>query len=281
MITTSSCHFEQRHISTTWRVLLTLVVFIVFGSTGNTAFAYQGGGQEQETRLVQNIKKTKPSVVGIAILTPLEANAPKIIGTGFVVGDGKHIVTNYHVVSKDLDPKKIQHYVALSGSGQNPQVHKMTVLAIDPVHDLAILTIDKALPSLSLANDGLVDDGSSVFFTGFPIGAVLGLYPATHTGLVAATTPDINPANNANELTVEMLKRLKKPFMIYQLDATAYPGNSGSPLLSLYSNEVIGIINKVFVKEGKEAALTNPSGITYAIPVRELRKLAKTVDLAL
>jgi S1-C subfamily serine protease len=223
-------------------------------------FSPSSNAQQHNQILVENIKKTKPSIVGIAILTPIEAKAPQILGTGFVVGDGKHIV---------------------SGTGNRPKSHKMTLIASDPVHDLAILSIEEVLPSLSIANDDLLDDGTSIFFTGFPIGAVLGLYPATHQGIIAAVTPDINPASNANELTVKMLKRLKKPFTIYQLDATAYPGNSGSPMLSTYTNEVVGIINKVFVSEGKEAALSHPSGISYAIPVRELRKLAKSVDLTL
>lgn len=78
-----------------------------------------------------------------------------------------------------------------------------------------------------------------------------------------------------------MLNRLKTPFFIYQLDATAYPGNSGSPVFNSNNNEVIGIINKVFVSSGKEAALTNPSGISYAVPVQQLRKLAKLNDIAL
>jgi serine protease Do len=78
-----------------------------------------------------------------------------------------------------------------------------------------------------------------------------------------------------------MLDRLKTPFLVYQLDATAYPGNSGSPVFASNSNDVIAIINKVFVSQGKEAALTNPSGISYAIPIRDLRKLAKGNDIAL
>jgi S1-C subfamily serine protease len=198
-----------------------------------------------------------------------------------VVGNGKYIVTNYHVVSKELDIRIVQNFVALSGSGPSPTIHKMEIVAIDPVHDIAILSIDKTLPALKLANDNLVDAGTSVFFTGFPIGAVLGLYPATHQGIIAAITPDVNPARNANQLTLQMLERLKTPFMVYQLDATAYPGNSGSPVFNRNNNEVVAIINKVFVSEGKESALTNPSGISYAIPVRDLRKLAKGNDIAL
>jgi len=83
------------------------------------------------------------------------------------------------------------------------------------------------------------------------------------------------------QLTLQMLERLKTPFLVYQLDATAYPGNSGSPVFNRNNNEVVAIINKVFVSEGKESALTNPSGISYAIPVRDLRKLAKGNDIAL
>jgi S1-C subfamily serine protease len=63
--------------------------------------------------------------------------------------------------------------------------------------------------------------------------------------------------------------------MIYQLDITAYPGNSGSPLYSAENGEVLGILNKVFVKESKETVLEKPSGISYAIPIKYLVELAK------
>ena len=60
---------------------------------------------------------------------------------------------------------------------------------------------------------------------------------------------------------------------MYQLDATAYPGNSGSPVFDTESNDVIAVINKVFVKSKKENVLSDPSGITYAIQVRYVREL--------
>lgn len=243
--------------------------------------AFQNVSALEQHSLVDSIKEIKPSIVAIGMHTPIEAKAPQILGTGFVIGNGKYIATNYHVVSKEIDPTIVQYYAAMAGTGPNPKVFKMEIVAIDPVHDIAILSINSTLPALKLARDRLVDEGLSIFFTGFPIGAVLGLYPATHQGIVAAIAPDINPARNADQLTVQMLSRLKKPFFIYQLDATAYPGNSGSPVFDKRTNEVIAIINKVLVLEGKEAALSNPSGISYAIPVRELRKLGKTVDLEL
>jgi len=62
-------------------------------------------------------------------------------------------------------------------------------------------------------------------------------------------------------------------FDIYQLDGTAYPGNSGGPLLDSDSGQVLGIVNMVLVKNSRESLLSSPSGISYAIPVRYLRAL--------
>ena len=76
-----------------------------------------------------------------------------------------------------------------------------------------------------------------------------------------------------------MIKRLEGKFTIYQLDITAYPGNSGSPLYNAENGEVLGILNKVFVKESKETVLEKPSGISYAVSIKYLIQLAKQKGL--
>ncbi|HTS52679.1 MAG TPA: S1C family serine protease, partial [Burkholderiales bacterium] len=115
-------------------------------------------------------------------------------------------------------------------------------------------------------------------FTGFPIGAVLGLIPATHRGMVAALTPIAIPTGNSRELEARAIKRLStSPYPVIQLDGTAYPGNSGSPLYDPDTGEVVGIINMVFVKGSRETALTQPSGITYAIPAEPLKQLLQSI----
>jgi S1-C subfamily serine protease len=65
----------------------------------------------------------------------------------------------------------------------------------------------------------------------------------------------------------------QSPFNLFQLDATAYPGNSGSPVFDPDSGVVMAIINMGLVKGGKENAITNPSGITYAVPVQFIHAL--------
>ncbi|MFT2090422.1 S1 family peptidase [Paraglaciecola sp. 2405UD69-4] len=225
------------------------------------------------------VTKVKPSIVGVGLYDPLGVQPHKLMGSGFVFGDGSLVATNYHVVSIELDPTKVQHLIVFSGIGRKPNIYKVEVVATDPAHDLAILKLPKPLTPIALADEKYAPDGTEILLTGFPIGAVLGLYPATHKGMIAATTPDVIPSVNSQVLSTRILKRLDEQFLIYQLDITAYPGNSGSPIYDVDSGEVLGILNKVFIKESKEAVLEKPSGISYAIPIKYLLELAVSKGL--
>jgi S1-C subfamily serine protease len=82
------------------------------------------------------------------------------------------------------------------------------------------------------------------------------------------------PSLNSKKLDPRQIAQLQRSaFDIFQLDATAYPGNSGSPLYDPATGKVLGVINAVFVKGLKESAITNPSGITYAVPVKYVHAL--------
>ena len=111
--------------------------------------------------------------------------------------------------------------------------------------------------------------------TGFPIGAALGPFAATHRGMIAAIAPIAIPQSRSADLDPKVIRRLTTgAFNIFQLDATAYPGNSGSPdLRPGHPATVLGIVNMVLVKGTKEAALSQPSGITYAVPSKYLVEL--------
>ena len=77
---------------------------------------------------------------------------------------------------------------------------------------------------------------------------------------------------------VIVCRHLSEPWDIFQIDATAYPGNSGSPVYRVSTGKVIGVVNKVFVKGKKEHALTAPTGITYAIPADFIKTLGKSIQ---
>lgn len=223
--------------------------------------------------LVETIPTVKKSIVAIAIYNPVSAPRLRLIGTGFVVGQGNVIATNNHVVMKSLDAAVKERYVVLSGSGSEPKVHEIQATSTSPRFDLALLKINETLPALPLAQKNYVPEGSALAFTGFPITDVLGLYPATHVAYLSAVTPIAIPAPTSEAISAQTIRQLRDPFMIYQLDATAYPGNSGSPLYDQASGQVVGIINMVFVKSSREAVLSDPSGISYAIPVKHLHDL--------
>jgi len=228
----------------------------------------------QANDLVETIKKIKPAIVGVGTINPLARPNTRLLGTGFAVTDGLHIITNRHVLPNEYQDK--EQLVVFIGSGKKPAYRMATVISKSALYDIAILKIAGApLPTFTLAGDKLIDEGSAIAFTGFPIGAILGLYPVTHQGIISSLTPIVTPASSSSLLKVTHIKRLRNPFLVYQLDATAYPGNSGSPIYDKKTGVVYGVLNQVFVKESKESVLEKPSGISYAIPVKYINKLLK------
>lgn len=224
--------------------------------------------------LPETIKKVKPAVVGVGVFTPTGRPQNSLNGSGFVIGNGEYIVTNHHVVPEELDDELLQEIVIFSGSGKDAVVHKTTLVDSSAKYDLAILKLKQGkLPAFTLADDNYIDEGRAIAFTGFPIGSVLGLYPVTHRGIIASVTPTVTPVIDAKQMNIATLRRLRDPYLVYQLDATAYPGNSGSALYDTETGEAVGVINKVFVQKTKEGVITNPSGITYAIPIKHVKEL--------
>ena len=227
------------------------------------------------TEMSDTIEQVKPSVVVVGTYKKTDSPQFAMRGTGFVIASGNLIATNAHVVPDSSDPDAPALVIqSRNGSGET-QVRRAQVVNKDREHDLAVLRIDgPALPALKLRNSESVREGQPVGFTGFPIGGALGFSPVTHRGMVSSITPIAQPATNARQVNEKLVRQLKSgPFNIFQLDATAYPGNSGSPVFDASSGEVIGIINMVFIKGSKEAALSQPSGIAYAIPANYLRDL--------
>jgi S1-C subfamily serine protease len=222
------------------------------------------------------VPQLRPSVVAIGTVQRTRSPQFRLLGTGFAVGDGSTVATNSHVVPVVLDVENMEELVVITfPKTGDPQPRKASKLRNDPDHDLALLKIEgPSLPAVKLGAAANVREGQEIAFTGFPIVGVLGLTPATHRGIVSAITPIVIPQASAGQLNAQAIQRIRSgAFNVFQLDATAYPGNSGSPVFDAESGEIIAIINMVWVKGSKEAALTAPSGITYAVPITYLKAL--------
>jgi S1-C subfamily serine protease len=223
----------------------------------------------------QTIARVKLSVVGVGTFLKTRSPAIVFVGTGFAIADGRHIVTNAHVVSRPLDASKLETPIVLVSKDGEPQPRESEIVAVDKAHDLALLKISgEPVPALKLGHSEEVAEGRSLMFTGFPIGMVLGFHPATHRAMVAAITPVALPGITARQLSPKTIARIRESsYRVFQLDGTAYPGNSGSPLYDSAEGAVYGIINSVFVQGTRESAIGRPSGITYAIPSRYIREM--------
>jgi serine protease Do len=221
---------------------------------------------------VDTVARVKESVVGIALLLPTRAVPAQTIGTGFVVGNGRLVVTSLHVV-KQQQPQVGQILFVLSGNGSQIDRRQAKILLVNRVTDLALLEIDgPPLPALKLRDSvDLAPDGTEIGITGFPIGNVLGFQPTTARGIVSARPENRTPEANSNSLDAASIRAPR--FFIYQLDVIAYPGNSGGPVYESATGEVIGVVAAGFIKSQKEKVLSDPSGITYAIPSGHVRDL--------
>jgi S1-C subfamily serine protease len=230
--------------------------------------------------LPETIARIKPSIVGIGTFQKTRSPATVFNGTGFVVADGRHAITNAHVVAKDLNIERLEGLIVLVGSAEGAEGRPSQIVAVDRARDLALLRFEgEPVPALIVGDSADLREGQDLAFTGFPIGMALGLYPATHKATLAAIVPIARPGITAKQLNPRMISRLRNSaYGVLQLDATAFPGNSGSPLYDPATGRVYGIVNSVFVQGTREQAITRPSGITYAIPsihVLELMQQAK------
>jgi hypothetical protein len=74
--------------------------------------------------------------------------------------------------------------------------------------------------------------------------------------MVAAIAPVAVPSTNGKQIDAKVAWRLRlAAFPVFRPDATAFPGNGGSPRCDPATGEVVGVLNMAFVKSTKDAAL--------------------------
>jgi S1-C subfamily serine protease len=224
----------------------------------------------------------RASVVPIGTFSPLQSPRFGFRGTGFAVADGSIIATCFHVLpDTKTEPTSRELVAQVRGPNGEPVWRSCKLLASDRNRDLCVLRLEgQALPALPLSRDHEVDaaEGSAVAFIGFPIGGLLGFSPVIHHGIISSHVSSTAPPPAAGQLSERSIASVRAgAFEILQLDAIAYPGNSGGPLFNAESGNVVGVISMVLVKGTRESAISSPTGISYAVPTQYLTSLLRSI----
>jgi 2-alkenal reductase len=217
-----------------------------------------------EANLVGLYDRVNQGVVTIFAFSDLGPPHPDDLpsgqGSGFVIDDQGHIVTNQHVV---------QGAAQLEVDFASGHKAWAEVLGIDPDSDLAVLQVSvpgEALVPLPLGDSDAVEVGDFVVAIGNPFG----LSGSMTVGVVSAVGRVLQSERQTPE---------GRPFSaggLIQTDAAINPGNSGGPLLNL-DGQVVGVNRAIRTEEFTVSGSAANSGVGFAVPVNILRRVVPSL----
>ena len=197
-----------------------------------------------EAEIVRAVERASPSVVGVSTLPTSGSSQPSASGSGLVVGDGRRVVTNDHVV-RGRDRAMVRW-----PDGTEVEAR---LLGEDPPTDLALLELRRRGPPPAVwADSRALRVGQFAIALGNALGLPGGL--TVSMGVVSALGRSLPGTEFLTEGFV-------------QTDAAINPGNSGGPLVNS-AGEVVGITTAV-------AAFAE--GVGFAIPSNRAREFAEQV----
>jgi len=192
-------------------------------------------------------ERIDPSPLGELFGNVLPYIRPRIersLGSGVIVDDSGHIVTNYHVIA---NAGAIRVQVA-DGRVATPKV-----VGVDPDTDLAVLKVDLSnLPVITFGRSDQLRVGDVVLAIGDP----LGLSQTVTHGIVSATA--------RGQLGIATFEDF------IQTDAPINFGNSGGALVDS-SGALVGINTAIVAKS------LGVEGIGFAIPVDMVRGVLQDI----
>lgn len=181
-----------------------------------------------------------PAVVDIETAGPPGHRTVEGRGSGFLIDNQGHILTNKHVVDGAASVKVIL------GDGNSVNA---TVLGTDAIHDLAIISVNvsavNGIAPLQLGNSGAAKPGQMAIAIGTPYG----LTDTVTVGVISG----LNRTIRGTSLTGML-----------QTDAALNPGNSGGPLLDA-NGMVIGINTAIGTEGGDRIGFAVPSNVANSV----------------
>jgi serine protease Do len=232
--------------------------------------------QQYGTSLVETLKKVKPAIIAVGTYHPLSKPPVKFFGTGFVYSTNGYAITAAHVINAISEKDDIDNLNVFFPETGNSRKIRAKIVVESQKYDLSIIKlVGSNFDYVNLGDSSKVEEGQSIALCGYPYGPVFGLYPTTQTGIISNISPMAIPVQNSSLLTNRMIMALNNRYTIFQLDCTAFPGNSGGPLFLPQTGEIIGVLNSGFIRITKENKQVS-TGISYAIPINYVKELMES-----
>lgn len=216
----------------TWRWALLLLAMAAAARTAAAALT------PDEENTIATFRRLAPGVVYVTTIFGHEGPAPapgrRGVGSGFIVSDEGHILTNAHVVEGSED-------ILVTIAGER---RKARVVGLDAATDVAVLHVENPPPDLTV----------------IPLGSSAGLQIGQKVLAIG------NPFGLSQTLTVGVVSGLDRLLPtsretiaghVIQTDAAINVGNSGGPLLTS-EGEAVGV---------NTALIQGAQSIAFAIPI--------------
>ncbi len=238
------------------RVRLVLAVITILSLLLSTAPLAIAQSDDAGTVFANVYESVSPSVVSISVVarrpdTGFMNPDQSVIsgGTGFVLDNEGHIMTNNHVVDGATE---------IEVSFLDGTLASARIIGLDPDSDLAVLQVDlptedlEALQPVTFGDSSALKIGQTVLAIGSPFGQRWTLT----SGIVSAIGRSIQGLTNFSIGGV------------IQTDAAINPGNSGGPLLDL-NGHVIGVNSQII------SSTRSSAGIGFAVPGNLAQRVAQ------
>jgi len=224
--------------------------------------------------LKDNIKSVRNSIIAVGFRP--NKNQITIIGSGFAVSNDGKILSAAHLYNH-IEAKQRESLIGMVATKKEKSgLTFYTWLPLELVkkedrNDIALFRIKDykgtLLKPLKLGDSEKVEVGDDAYFIGFPYAAQLindgfGITLISNKTIISNIKQDgINPSHPRNWFIV---------------DTISNPGNSGSPLIKMETNEVIGIMTISFRTKSRvqpELDIREPMHIAGAKPINLSKSL--------
>ncbi|RKO26702.1 PDZ domain-containing protein [Pseudarthrobacter phenanthrenivorans] len=244
--------------------------------------------QDEVNAITAAAVKASPSVVTISAATGSAGGT----GSGIILDDQGHILTNTHVVTLDGQTAN----AALEVRTSEGRVLSAKLVGTDPLSDLAVIKVDNAsgLTPATLGDSGKLNVGD----TAIAIGSPLGLTGTVTDGIVSTLNRTISVASAAapeegdnaegddeggfqfappgGGESQQTAGQGQISINVIQTDAAINPGNSGGALVNS-DGEVVGV-NVAIASAGSSASSTSGNiGVGFSIPINHAKRVANEI----